>query len=111
MNINSSMVTISSQGNTNLTINQIYPNSMIKGQTITVTISGYGFEQNASVKFGGDKWVPTAINTTIIDTQTIEIEVTRGTAGPNKDFVYDVTVINPDGDSFTLPESFTVTSK
>ena len=83
---------------------------MVKGQTISATISGYGFEQDTIVKFGGGKWVPTAITITIIDTQTIEIDVTRGTAGPSKNFVYDVTVINPNGDSFTLPESFTVTS-
>ena len=111
IDINSSTVTVSSQGNTNLTINQIYPNSMIKGQTITTTLSGFGFDQNTSVKFEGGKWVPTAINITVIDTQTIEIDVTRGTAGPNKDFVYDVTVTNLNGDSFTLPESFTVTSQ
>ena len=84
---------------------------MIKGQTITTSISGYGFEQNTSVKFGGDKWVPVTISITIIDAQSIEIDVTRGTAGPNKDFVYDVIVTNSNGDSFTLPESFTVTSR
>jgi len=109
--ISSTTVMISSQGSTNLTITQISPNSMIKGQTITITISGTGFEPDAKVKFGGNKWVPTAISTTIIDTRTIEIDVTRGTAGPNKDFVYDVSVTNLNGDSFTLPESFTVTSQ
>ena len=109
--INSTTVMIFSQGSTNLTITQIFPNSMIKGQTITTTISGTGFELGANVKFGGAKWVPTAISTTIIDPQTIKIDVTRGTAGPNKDFVYDVSVTNPNGDSFTLPDSFTVTSQ
>jgi len=109
--INSTTVLISSQGITNLTITQIFPNSMIKGQTITTTIFGTGFELGANVKFGGAKWVPTAISTTIIDPQTIKIDVTRGTAGPNKDFVYDVSVTNPNGDSFTLHDSFTVTSK
>jgi len=109
--ISSTTAMISSQGNTNLTITQISPNSMIKGQTITITISGTGFESDASVKFGGAKWVPTTISTTIIDTQTIKIDVIRSTAGPNKDFVYDVLVTNLIGDSFTLPESFTVTSQ
>jgi len=109
--VSSTTVMISSQGNTNLTITHISPNSMIKGQTITITISGTGFEPDVKVKFVGNKWVPTAISTTIIDTQTIEIDVTRGTAGPNKDFVYDVSVTNLNGDSFTLPESFTVTSQ
>jgi len=109
--ISSTTAMISSQGNTNLTITQISPNSMIKGQTITITISGTGFQSDASVKFGGAKWVPTTISTTIIDTQTIKIDVIRSTAGPNKDFVYDVLVTNLIGDSFTLPESFTVTSQ
>jgi PKD repeat protein len=110
-NVSSTTVVISSQGSTNLTITQISPNSMIKGHTITITISGTGFEPDTSVKFGGAKWVPTAISTTIIDTQTIKIDVTRGAAGPNKDFVYDVSVTNLNGESFTLLESFTVTSQ
>ena len=104
----STTVTITSQENTDLTITKISPNSMIKGQTITVTISGNGFDQNSNVKFGGDKWIPTVISTTFIDTETIDVDVTRGTAGPNKNFVYDVTVTNSFGDSFTLPDSFVV---
>jgi len=107
-NISSTTVMISSQGSTNLTITKIFPNSMIKGHTITITISGTGFEPDVSVKFGGAKWVPTTISTTFIDTQTIKIDVTRGTAGPNKDFVYDVTVTNLNGESFTLENAFTV---
>jgi PKD repeat protein len=107
-NISSTTVMISSQGSTNLTITKISPNSMIKGDTITITISGTGFEPDVSVKFGGAKWVPTTISTTFIDTQTIKIDVTRSTAGPNKDFVYDVTVINLNGESFTLENAFTV---
>ena len=108
---NSSTVTVSSQGNINLTINQIYPNSMIKGETITTTISGTGFDQNVVVKFGGAKFKPSVLSTTFIDEQTIEIEITRSTAGPKQDYVYDVLVTNPNGDSFTLSNSFTVTNQ
>jgi len=106
---NSTIVTISSQGGTNLTITQISPNSMIKGQTVSATILGTGFEQNASVGFSGEKWTPKAISIAVIDSQTIEIDVTRTSAGPDKIFVYDVTVTNPNGDSFTILESFIVT--
>jgi GH18 family chitinase/chitodextrinase len=109
LDTNSTTVTISSQGSTDLEIIQVSPNSMIKGQTISVTILGTGFDQNASVEFSGAKWAPNAISITVIDSQTIEFDVTRTSAGPNRIFVYDVTVTNPNGDSFTTPQSFTVT--
>jgi hypothetical protein len=83
---------------------------MIKGQTVSVTILGTGFDQNASVEFSGKKWVPNVISTVVVDSQTIEIDVTRTSAGPDRVFVYDVTVINSNGDSFTAPQSFTVTN-
>jgi chitodextrinase len=43
---------ISSQSETELTISLISPDSMIKGQTISVTIFGTGFEPDPTVKFG-----------------------------------------------------------
>jgi hypothetical protein len=108
--IHSTIVTISSQGSTDLEITKVSPNSMIKGQTVSVTILGTGFDQNASVEFSGKKWVPNVISTVVVDSQTIEIDVTRTSAGPDRVFVYDVTVINSNGDSFTAPQSFTVTN-
>lgn len=102
-------VTISSQSN-DLRIDTISPNLMVKGQTVTVVISGTGFDQNTTIKFAGDKYLPSVINTTILDEKTIQIEVTRSTAGPKRDFVYDVTAININGDEFTLTDSFTVTN-
>lgn len=102
-------VTISSQSN-DLKIDTISPNLMVKGQTVTVVISGTGFDQNTTIKFAGDKYLPSVINTTILDENTIQIEVTRSTAGPKRDFVYDVTAININGDEFTLADSFTVTN-
>ena len=106
----STTVTVSSQGGTSLAISQISPDSMVKGQTITATIVGEGFEPTSIITFEGGKWRPIVISTTVIDGQTMEIEVTRSSGGPNKDFVYDVTVTNENGDSFTLTSSFTVTS-
>lgn len=107
----SSTVTISSGDSNDLAINQIYPDSIIKGQTITTTISGEGFDQSVTVEFGGPKFRPTALSTTFIDENTIEIEVTRSTAGPKQDYVYDVIVTNSNGDSSTLPNSFTATNQ
>ena len=100
-------VTTSSQTNT-LSINSISPSSMLKGETTKITILGSGFDQNASVQFSGEKYPPMISNTNIIDQYTIEMDVTSSTAGPKKNFVYDVTVTNPTGDSFTLVNSFTV---
>jgi len=107
--IDPTTVTISSQSN-DLRIDTISPNLMVKGQTVTVIISGTGFDQNTIIKFGGDKYLPSVINTTILDEKTIQIDVTRSTAGPKRDFVYDVTAININGDEFNLPDSFTVTN-
>ena len=107
--IDSTTVTISAQSN-GLRIDSISPNLMVKGQTVTVIISGAGFDQSTIIKFAGDKYLPSVINTVILDENTIEIDVTRSTAGPKKDFVYDVTATNINGDEFTLQNSFTVTN-
>jgi GH18 family chitinase len=101
-------VTVSSQSSNDLTITEISPNSMVRGQTQTVTIFGTGFNENTTIEFSGDKWIPTVQITSILDSQTIEIKVTRSSAGPSKPFVYDVTVSNSNGDSFTLDNAFTV---
>ena len=107
--IDSTTVTISAQSK-GLRIDSISPNLMVKGQTVTVIISGAGFDQSTIIKFAGDKYLPSVINTVILDENTIEIDVTRSTAGPKKDFVYDVTATNINGDEFTLQNSFTVTN-
>lgn len=107
-NTSTTSVTISSQSSNELTITEISPNSMVRGQTQTVTIFGTGFNENITIEFSGDKWIPTVQSTSILDSQTIEIKVTRSSAGPSKPFVYDVTVSNSNGDSFTLDNAFTV---
>ena len=104
--VDTTTVTITSQSN--LSIDSIVPNMMAKGQTITVTVSGVGFDQNTQIKFAGDKYLPNVINTRILDEKTIEIDVTSSSAGPKKDFLYDVTVIKINEETFTLPNSFTV---
>jgi GH18 family chitinase len=99
--------TITSQGDTNLTVTGIAPNNMTKGDIITTSIYGTGFQTGAVVTFGGSGFAPTVLNTEIAE-EEITIDVTRDTRGPKRDYVYDVTVTNPDGGSVTLPQAFTV---
>lgn len=110
-NMDASIAVISSSETSNLSILEISPNSMIKGQVTTIIISGSEFEPSTTIQFSGAKWPPSVKSSMIIDSQTLQIEVTRSTAGPNRDFVYDVIATNSNGNSFTLPNSFTVTSQ
>jgi len=103
-----STVVITSSATSNLAITDISPNGMPKGQTDTVLIYGTGFEQNTVIELSGDKFSPSINSINVIDSETIEINITTSTGGPKKDFVYDVTATNLSGDSFTLPASFTV---
>ena len=109
--MDASIAVISSSEASNLSILEISPNSMIKGQVTTVIISGEGFEPSTTIQFSGAKWSPSVKSLMLIDSQTIQIEVTRSTAGPDRDFVYDVIATNSNEDSFTLSNSFTVTSE
>lgn len=108
VNFSSTTATIISQGASDLTITSIVPNFMTKGEIITSSITGTGFQPGAVVTFGGAGFAPTVINISVVDDENITIDVTRDTRGPKKDYVYDVTVTNPDGAFFTLPQSFTV---
>ena len=103
-----STVVITSSSTGSLAITNISPNGMSKGQTDNMMISGTGFEQNTIIEFSGEKFSPMINSINVIDSKTIEINITTSTAGPKKDFVYAVTATNSNGDSFTLPASFTV---
>jgi len=106
--ISATTATITSQGGSNLTITGIAPNNMTKGEIITTFISGTGFQSGTIVTFGGAGFAPRILNTPIIEEEKIEIEITRDTKGPKRDYVYDVTVTIPNGESVTLPKAFTV---
>jgi len=107
-NFSSTTATITSQGGSDLMISGIVPNFMTKGQIITTSITGDGFQFGATVTFGGAGFSPTVLNTTFVGGDEITIEVTRDTRGPKNDYIYDVTVTNPNGVSVTLPKAFTV---
>jgi hypothetical protein len=93
-----------------LTISNITPNTMIKGTTESVMIEGVGFDSSTSITFGGEKWTPKILSTVIMDSHTINIEVSRSGAGPDRVFFYDVIATNSNGRSVILEDVFTVTS-
>jgi len=102
------IVTISTLGNTGLTITQILPNSMIKGDTITILILGTGFENGSTVGFSGAGSAPSMLDTRFVDETTIEVDLFHDGKGPKRDLIYDVTVTNLNGESVTSPNVFTV---
>ena len=81
---------------------------MTKGEIIPVIVSGTGFQSGATITFGGAGFAPTVETIPIVDSETISFNVTRDDKGPKRDYVYDVTVTNPDGVSDTLLGKFTV---
>ena len=107
-NFSDTTATIISQQGSNLTVTSIVPNFMTKGEIITTSITGTGFQSGSIVTFGGAGFAPTVLNIPSVEEEKITVEITRDTRGPKKDYVYDVTVTNPDGVSVTLPMAFTV---
>jgi len=93
-----------------LSVTGISPGSMLRGTTISVTISGSGFQPGAGVTFENFPGAtPAATNVVVVNAMTITADVTVGTNGPNKDRVGDVRVTNPDGSSDACVGCFTVT--
>jgi len=107
-NFSDTTATIISLQGSNLTVTSIVPNFMTKGEIITTSITGTGFQSGSIVTFGGAGFAPTVLNIPSVEEEKITVEITRDTRGPKNDYVYDVTVTNPDGVSVTLPMAFTV---
>lgn len=88
----------------------IAPNSVVKGQSVDVTISGSGFVSGASVILSnGSGPTPIVSNVVVYDDSTISATVTTKSGGPPRDSFWDVTVTNGDSSSDTLVSSFTIT--
>ncbi|MGD8707737.1 MAG: glycosyl hydrolase family 18 protein, partial [Nitrosopumilaceae archaeon] len=66
-NTDASIAVISPSEASNLSIFEIFPNSMIKGQVSTIKISGSGFEPSTTIQFSGAKWSPSVKSSMIID--------------------------------------------
>ncbi len=90
-------------GGTDPTVDNCSENSGFPGERMTVAVTGSGFQNGAAVDFGEriTLQVVTFVNSGQLDVR-IRIH-NRATAGTR-----DVTVMNTDGGSYTLPGCFTV---
>ena len=93
-----------------VSVDSIIPNSVTKGQSVSVTISGNGFVSGASVTLSnGSGPTPSVSNVVVIDDNTITATITAKSGGPPRDSLWDVTVTNVDLSSDALVNQFTVT--
>ncbi len=90
-------------------LNSCQPNSGTRNQTLTVTLTGNHFQTEATVDFGAGI---TVLSTTVVSPQEIvcDIKVSRSTSRGNRVIraVSDIVVTNPDGQSATLVNGFTI---
>jgi PKD repeat protein len=93
-----------------ISIDTIEPNSMVKGQSVDVMINGTGFVSGASITLtNGSGPTPTVSNVVVLENgNTITAAITAKNGGPPRDSFWDVTVINPNGDSFIFSVPFTI---
>jgi PKD repeat protein len=92
-----------------LTVDSITPDNMQLGTTISVTIYGSGFKDNAAVTFeNGDGPNPKASNIVVVDSNTITCDVYAKDGGPPRPRLWDVRVTNIDSSTGVLEDGFTV---
>ena len=93
-----------------VSVDGINPNSVVVGESVTVTISGSGFQDGASVSLeGGQGPAPNVSNVEFVNSTTIEATITTKSGGPPRNRLWDVRVTNPDAGSDVLEDGFTVT--
>ncbi|MDX1441395.1 MAG: glycosyl hydrolase family 18 protein [Nitrosopumilaceae archaeon] len=93
-----------------VSIQSIDPPSIVKGQSVNVTIYGIGFSTGASVTLAnGSGPTPSVSNIIVIDDQTISATITVKNGGPPRESVWDVIVTNPDSSNASLVGGFSVT--
>jgi subtilisin family serine protease len=91
-------------------VSAIDPDTMQSGTTISVTITGSGFNDGADVTFeNGAGPAPTASDIVVVGSNTITATITARSGGPPRSRVWDVRVTNPDSSSGVLVDGFTVT--
>ena len=92
-----------------LTIQGISPISAEANTTVTMTLTGTGFQSGAIVTFEGGQGLPQQVlGVQVVDTATIIVTLNTqndGLAGPQ---VWDVRVTNPDNSTVVLADAFTV---
>lgn len=98
----------SSTATAQLSIQSINPVEAGAGMTVTITISGTGFSNGATVAFqGGQGPAPQVVSVQVVNSTTILAVVTAGNDGPSPQ-TWTLQVIDPGGTSASLPNSFTI---
>jgi len=93
-----------------LSVDSITPNSVAKGQSIPVTISGSGFLSGASVTLvNGSGPTPIVSNVVVVDGNSITATISAKNGGPPRNSSWDVSITNLDSSSDVLVPGFTVT--
>ena len=94
-------------------LNTVNPASAIQGQTLTLLLGGHWFVQGATVDFGPDVTVNSAIvsapgRLNILSEHLLTVNIT--VAGDAEPGARDVTVTNPDQQTVTKNAAFTITA-
>ncbi len=92
-----------------VTVDSISPSSVVEGGSVTVTISGSGFQPGASVSLEGGQGPAPVVSIVAVNSTTIDANITTRSGGPPRDRFWDVRVTNPDAGSGVLEGGFTVT--
>jgi hypothetical protein len=91
-----------------VSIAEVSPSSASRGETLTLTVTGTGFEPGLALSFqGGTGTPPNVIALQILDSTTL-IVTTEALNSTSEQQVWDVRVDNPDGSSALLESGFTV---
>jgi hypothetical protein len=92
-----------------LTLTGILPATMPAGGTVTVTVSGSGFQTGMSLTFAsGSGGTPVAGNVVVLNASTLSATVSVNRSGRRGIRTWDVVVTRPDGQAATLVGGFTV---
>jgi hypothetical protein len=92
-----------------LSVTGIQPNSVPAGSRVWVTVTGTGFVTGASLTFrNGAGSTPVASKVTVSSGTSLTALVRAGKRGPKGERVWHVVVTNPNGQSATLTDRFTV---
>ncbi len=96
-------------GSVSLFIQGVSPTSAPRGQQVTLTITGAGFQSGATVSFEGVQEAPPQVmSVQVVNSTSIHVMVNTTDDGLATD-VWDIRVTNPDGSTARLVQAFTIT--
>lgn len=92
-----------------LIIESVSPDSAPANTTVTMTLSGAGFQPGAIVAFEGGQGLPQLVlGVQVVDPATIVVTLNTQNDAASGPQVWDVRVTNPDGSTVVLEDAFTV---